>query len=165
MHQYGKHVTTHLTKYYINMVTLFITCNYFNINTLWNGKTFAEFKLIVRSYNLRLQIENVTRIKSWPCIDNVIRNKKICQVSWWIMRFSIKLLKFLNTLSWNFHLQHFFYNTRAFSKENMTKFKDYITVLHLVKKMKIMHLTCFIIYLNYHLCFLMLKIEKYFHKN
>lgn len=58
-----------------------ILCGDFNINILKQTRISSEFTELLISYNLKLQVKEITRFASKTCIDNIAHNLKSCKVT------------------------------------------------------------------------------------
>ncbi|KAF9798488.1 hypothetical protein SFRURICE_012516, partial [Spodoptera frugiperda] len=129
-----------LNKFFANFSTLLrrfcyrkkrITiCGDFNINTLNASSDANEFKQIIHSYNLKLSINEPTRLSSRTCIDNIMFNIRGCTAK--VIEFALsdhtaQLLKC--PVKPTFILKSWYVQKRDYSSDNIKKFKECLVSL------------------------------------
>ena len=102
-----------------------IICGDLNINTLKKTKDVDVLAQLIHSYNLRLAINEPTRLSSGTCIDHFIYNVRGCKHKVYEFALSDHTAQMLscpvtNTCS----ISHWYVYRRDYCRENVQKFKD-----------------------------------------
>lgn len=103
-----------------------IICGDFNIDTLKGSNISLDLKCLLLNYNLKLELNQPTRLKSNTCIDNFAHNLgNKCKAD--VVEFALsdhtgQILKC--PVKRTFCLNYWYIKRRDFSTENMKKFRE-----------------------------------------
>ena len=100
----------------------------FNIDSLKRNNTLLELECLLLTFNLKLEINQPTRLASGTCIDNFAHNLgKKCKAQVIDLSLSDHTAQTLKLpINKTFIINQWQINRRDYSKENMQKFKEYI---------------------------------------
>lgn len=107
-----------------------ILCGDFNIDILQKTRATSELQYLLLNYNLKLSINEPTRLSSGSCIDNVVHNIKggnseILELA--LSDHTAQLFKC--PVKKTCTINHWYVNIRDYSMENKTKFKSCLSGL------------------------------------
>lgn len=113
-----------LSKHFHNKKQV-VLCGDFNIDTLKNDKFSREFKSILSSFNLSLELQEPTRLVSKTCIDNFAHNLKDCKNQIIELGLSDHTAQILTCpIKRTCKFKYWYIFRRDCCKENMKKFQD-----------------------------------------
>lgn len=102
-----------------------IICGDFNINILNKNRDTNNFIEILNSFNLKIAINEPTRLKSGTCIDNVIHNVKGSKCTIHEFALSDHTAQILSCpVKESCSLSHWYTKRRDYSTENIDKFRE-----------------------------------------
>lgn len=107
-----------------------IICGDFNIDTTKRNKYSAKFIQLLHSYNLKLEINQPTRLSSASCIDNIIHNIKKGKgdiLDLGLSDHTAQIFTFPTKAT--FVLKYWYVKHRDYSTENLKKFKHYLKAI------------------------------------
>ncbi|XP_052751392.1 uncharacterized protein LOC128200806 [Galleria mellonella] len=108
-----------------------VLCGDFNIDMLKADKYSFEFKQLLQGFNLKLAINDPTRLCSGTCIDNFGHNMKDCKTRILELALSDHTAQLLMCpVSEKFGNPYWFIMKRDYSKENIEKFKHCLMAIH-----------------------------------
>lgn len=108
-----------------------VLCGDFNIDIIKRNRFTLDFESLLLNYNLKLEINQPTRLMSKSCLDNIAHNSKqkchseimdlaLSDHTAQLLKIPVKKTCIIN--SWRIR-------KRKFTKENMLKFKNYLKCL------------------------------------
>lgn len=107
-----------------------VLCGDFNIDRLSRSRASVEFESLLLTYNLKLIINEPTRISSGTCLDNFCHNIRGCVgkvVELAISDHTAQILKC--PVKQYCNLSHWFIENRDYSDQNIQKFARYLSQL------------------------------------
>lgn len=107
-----------------------ILCGDFNINTLKKSKESTELMQIMSSFNLKIGINEPTRMASGTCIDNFMFNIRGCEAGVRELALSDHTAQILTCpVNLSYSLKYWYIQRRDYSKQNMEKFNNCLNAL------------------------------------
>lgn len=104
-----------------------ILCGDFNIDMLTKTKTTDTLKHILQSYNLKIEINEPTRLASGTCLDNVFHNMRGCTSKVVELALSDHCAQILTCpVKKSYTFKHWYVVKRDYSEENVKKFEEYL---------------------------------------
>jgi exonuclease III len=102
-----------------------VICGDFNIDILKNTKISLDFQNLIFNYNLKIEINQATRIESGTCIDNIIHNNRGCTsfvINIGLSDHFAQILKI--PIKKNHDFTEWYINKRCYSKQNLMKYTE-----------------------------------------
>ncbi|XP_052752380.1 uncharacterized protein LOC128200995 [Galleria mellonella] len=128
--QQGRYLQSHLQKLLGSNYSCYVDGD-FNIDMLKADKYSFEFKQLLQGFNLKLAINDPTRLCSGTCIDNFGHNMKDCKTRILELALSDHTAQLLMCpVSEKFGNPYWFIMKRDYSKENIEKFKHCLMAIH-----------------------------------
>lgn len=107
-----------------------VVCGDFNINILNKEPTVRQFEEILSRFNLKLSVNQPTRLRSMTCLDNIAHNIKGCKTDITEYALSDHTAQVLKCpVKKSYFLNHFFKLKRVYSRDNIGKFLECLNKL------------------------------------
>lgn len=107
-----------------------ILCGDFNIDRLSRNARCNEFESLLLTYNLKLTINEPTRLSSGTCLDNFSHNIRGCKSIVLELALSDHTAQILKCpVKERCNLRYWFIERRDYSDENLKKFAEYVSEL------------------------------------